>query len=130
MGLTDIQDFGEVGVKGTVSNISVENLLQKVQNVYKSDSLIFSYGPKSIQKIGICSGGAERDITLAIDEGLDAYITGEVSEPIMHLAKEGCIHFIAAGHYATEKPGIQALGDHIAEEFNLKVQFIDVPNPV
>lgn len=128
--LEEVKEFGQVGIQGLVPELSFEHLLSSVQKVFKSDPIVFAYGPKVIKHVAICSGGAQKDITLAIDEGMDAYITGEVSESTMHLAKEGNIHFIAAGHYATERLGIQALGDHIANHFDVEVQFIDIPNPV
>ena len=76
------------------------------------------------------SGGAQKYFEQAVSNGLDVYITGEVSEHIMHYAREEQIHFIAAGHYATEKFGIIALGDLIEEKFDIAVKFIDIPNPV
>jgi len=130
IGLSHTEDFSDVGIKGLLPGISFEELVTRVQKVFKSDPIVFPYGPEIIEKAAICSGGAEREIVRAIDEGLDAYITGEVSEPIMNLAREGNIHFVAAGHHATERLGIRALGDHIAESFDVQVEFIDVPNPV
>jgi dinuclear metal center YbgI/SA1388 family protein len=130
LGMTDMHEFSEVGWMGTIPPTSFENLLGKVKALYKSEPLVFDYGPQNIQRIGICSGGAPRSIEEAIDLGLDAFITGESAEPTMHLAKEGGIHFIGAGHYATERLGIRALGEHVAEKFNVDVEFIDIPNPV
>jgi putative NIF3 family GTP cyclohydrolase 1 type 2 len=69
-------------------------------------------------------------LALSAAEGLDIFITGEVSEHIMHYAREEKIHFVAAGHYATEKFGIMALSDHLSRKFPLQVKFIDIPNPV
>jgi putative NIF3 family GTP cyclohydrolase 1 type 2 len=66
----------------------------------------------------------------AIDAGVDAYLTGEVSEPSHHLAMETGTHFFAAGHHATERYGAKALGEHLHEEFGLAVEFVDIPNPV
>jgi len=128
--LKDISDFSEVGIMGRINDCTFDVLINKVQTVYRTDPFVFPYGPEKITKIGICSGAAQRDISLAIEAGLDVFITGEVSESVMHLAREGRIHFIAAGHYATEKPGITALGEHVAETFGLNVNFIDIPNPV
>jgi putative NIF3 family GTP cyclohydrolase 1 type 2 len=62
--------------------------------------------------------------------GVDAYISGEISEQTVHLARESGVAYIAAGHHATERYGIQALGEHLATRFELKHQFIDIPNPV
>jgi len=65
-----------------------------------------------------------------VAQGLDVYVTGEVSEHIFHYAKEEGIHFVAAGHHATERFGIRALGDHLREMSGLDVHFVDIPNPV
>ena len=128
--MIDIEEFADVGWMGAIPACPFDVLLKKVQELYDSDPLVFAYGPERIERIGICSGGAERHITEAIDNGLDAFITGEYTEPTMHLAKEGGIHFIGAGHYATERLGIRALGEHVAEKFDVQVEFIDIPNPV
>ena len=128
--MNDLEEFADVGWSGTIPACSFDVLLAKVHELYDFDPLVFAYGPERIERIGICSGGAERAITEAIDRGLDAFITGEVAEPTMHLAREGHIHFIAAGHYATERLGIKALGEHVAQHFGVDVEFIDIPNPV
>ena len=80
--------------------------------------------------IGIVSGGAARTVSEAIRLGLDAFLTGEPTESVMTEALEGGIHFLAAGHYATETHGIRALGEHVADRFGVRHVFIDVPNPV
>lgn len=82
-----------------------------------------------IKKIGWCSGGAQDYIYHAIHHGCDTFLTGEVSERTIHIARENAINFISAGHHATERYGIQALGDHLAEHFNVEHQFIDIENP-
>ena len=76
------------------------------------------------------TGGAAKQLPDAITAGLDAFLTGEPREPAMAEAAEGSIHFIAAGHYATETFGVRALGDELAERFGLEVTFVDLPNPV
>jgi len=83
-----------------------------------------------IETIGWCTGGAQGYMQYAIDAGVDAYLTGEVSEPSHHLAMETGTHFFAAGHHATERYGAKALGEHLHEEFGLAVEFVDIPNPV
>ena len=130
LGMTELEEFTEVGWMGTISPASFEDVLERVKTLYESEPLVFNYGPEKIRRIGICSGGAERSIGEAIDLGLDMFITVEVAEPTMHLAKEGGIHFIGAGHYATERLGIRALGEHVAEKFDVDVEFVDIPNPV
>lgn len=81
-------------------------------------------------KIAWCTGGAQGFMEAAIDAGADLYITGEASEPNYHLAHETGVAFIAAGHHATERYGIQALGQAIASQFDVEVEFIDLDNPI
>lgn len=85
---------------------------------------------REIKRLGWCTGGAQHYIEQAAAQGLDAYISGEVSEQTFHLAEELDIHYFAAGHHATESFGVQALANHLAEKFDLHCEFIDVPNPV
>ncbi|PWV61812.1 Nif3-like dinuclear metal center hexameric protein [Plasticicumulans acidivorans] len=84
---------------------------------------------RAIRRVAWCSGGAQSYIDLAIAAGVDAYLTGEVSEPTVHSARENELHFFAAGHHATERYGVQALGAHLAQSCGLQFEFIDVPNP-
>jgi len=84
----------------------------------------------SIRSVGWCTGAAQNYIVQAVAAGVDAYITGEVSEPTVHIAREAGIHFFSAGHHATERYGVQALGGYLAEKFGLDHQFIDIDNPV
>lgn len=128
--MTNLSQFAEVGLMGDIPACSFDDLLMSVQDVYHTDPLVFAYGPERIQRIGVCSGGAERYIEEAVAENLDAFITGEFAEPTMHLAKEGKIHFIGAGHYATERLGVLALGAYLSNEFDVKVDFVDIYNPV
>ncbi|VAW68191.1 GTP cyclohydrolase 1 type 2 homolog YbgI [hydrothermal vent metagenome] len=85
---------------------------------------------KTIKKVAWCTGGAQHYIEEAAAMGADAYISGEVSEQTFHLAKELDIHYFAAGHHATESYGVQALATHLAAEFSLKAEFVDILNPV
>jgi putative NIF3 family GTP cyclohydrolase 1 type 2 len=83
-----------------------------------------------VRSIGIVSGGGSSLLQAAIDAGLDAFLTGEPTERVMADAREGGIHFIAAGHYATETFGVRRLGELVAERFGVEHRFIDVPNPI
>jgi len=85
---------------------------------------------KKIKTIAWCTGGGQDYIELAAEQGIDAFISGEVSEKTTHIAKEMDIHFFAAGHHATERYGVKALGEYIAKEQGLNVVFIDIDNPV
>ena len=85
---------------------------------------------KPIQKIALCTGAAQGYIEQAVAAGVDAYISGEISEQTVHVAIESGVSYISAGHHATERYGIQALGEHLAHKFDLQHEFIDIDNPV
>jgi dinuclear metal center YbgI/SA1388 family protein len=85
---------------------------------------------EQIETVAWCTGAAQDFIETAVAQGVDAFITGEVSERTVDIARETGIHFYSAGHYATERYGIQALGEHLADQFGLKHRFIDIENPV
>ncbi|WP_336366316.1 Nif3-like dinuclear metal center hexameric protein [Marinobacter sp. C2H3] len=87
-------------------------------------------GPQQIRRVGWCTGAAQGYIQTALEAGLDAYISGEISESTTHTARECGIHYYAAGHHATERYGVQALGDALARQFGLRHTFIDCDNPV
>ena len=85
---------------------------------------------KMIETVGWCTGGGQDYIELAAANGLDAFISGEISERTTYSAREQDIHYFAAGHHATERYGIKALGEWLAKEHDLDVEFIDIDNPV
>ena len=120
----------DIGIKGKIARTTVEALFARIKNEINPEARIFPYGPAEITTIGIVSGGAAREANQAIPAGLDVYFTGEAAEYSMNYAREEGIHYIAAGHHATERFGVIALGQHLAEKFGLDIEFIDVPNPV
>ena len=83
-----------------------------------------------IKTIAWCSGGGQDFINHAVNKGVDAYLTGEISERTVHVARETGLHLFGAGHHATERCGIKALGEHLAEHFKIDVEFVDIDNPV
>lgn len=87
-------------------------------------------GASQIESIAWCTGAAQSYIDLAVQAGVNAYLTGEISEPTVHIARESGVHFISAGHHATERYGVQALAAVLADKFDLAHQFIDIDNPV
>ncbi len=87
-------------------------------------------GSEMIRRVGWCTGGGQGYIDQAIAAGVDLYLSGEASEQTFHSARENDISFIAAGHHATERYGVQALGDYLARRFALEHLFIDCPNPI
>lgn len=83
-----------------------------------------------IETVGWCTGAAQSYLQQAINAGVDAFITGEINEPAVHLARETGTHFYSAGHHATERYGVKALGEYLADTFDILVEFVDVDNPV
>jgi dinuclear metal center YbgI/SA1388 family protein len=128
--MTIAGNLGHYGIHGSVAPVAIDDFVQRVQSAFQSQVLHFDFGPRRITRIGFCSGGGEPGLLEAVKAGLDAYVTGEAKESTMHVAKENGIHFIAAGHYATERSGIRRLGEHLAEVFSVEVEFIDIVNPV
>lgn len=110
--------------------VSINDFKALVSKSLQRDVLHLPGGPEQVKTIAWCSGGAQGYIDQAIQWGADVYISGEVSEQTTHLAKECQVHYLAAGHHATERLGIQKLGEHLAEKFNLTCHFVDIPNPV
>ena len=96
----------------------------------RAEPLVFADGPDPVGRVAILSGGGSRYLADAAREGYDLYLTGEPAEPSMHLARELGITFVAAGHYATERLGVQALAARLAERFDLEWEFLELPNPV
>ena len=82
-----------------------------------------------VTTVGWCTGAGQQFIERAAQLGLDAFVSGEISEPTVHVARECGVHYFACGHHATERYGVQAVGQHLAEKFELRHQFIDIPNP-
>lgn len=116
---------GELKKPMTINEFAlhIERELERKPLVEAADNKVF-------KKIAWCTGGAQNYIDEAIMQGCEAYLTGELSEQTVHIARENNIHLIGAGHHATERYGIKALGEHLAKVFNLEHQFIDIANPV
>jgi len=134
-GLVDLEPFAPhkgtpIGFYGRFEEpLPAAELIRRCAEVYGQEPLVYDAGPDPVRTLGIVSGGAERQLNDAIAAGLDAFVTGEVSEWVMNVARESGIHFLAAGHYATERVGIRTLGEHLADRFGLEVEFVDLPNP-
>ncbi|MDP2828504.1 MAG: Nif3-like dinuclear metal center hexameric protein [Sulfuricellaceae bacterium] len=105
-------------------------LAGRIEEKLQRRPLVFGRDDAPIRRIAWCSGAAQDYLGAAIALGVDAFLTGEVSEQTVHLARESGVAFISAGHHATERYGIQALGAHLAEQFGLQHTFIDADNPV
>lgn len=110
--------------------LPIERLTERVAVVTERTPLVFPYGPERVERIAILSGDGPNQISQAIEAGVDAYLTGEAAEHVMAEAREGGVHFIAAGHHATETFGVRALGERLADRFGVRHVFVDVHNPV
>jgi dinuclear metal center YbgI/SA1388 family protein len=110
--------------------IPAPDLFTRVRELTARDPLVFDAGPPTIRRLAIVSGGGADYLADAIAAGADALLTGEPVERVMSTAREAGIHFIAAGHYATETFGVRALGEHVAERFGVRHVFLDIPNPI
>ncbi|HWG09757.1 MAG TPA: Nif3-like dinuclear metal center hexameric protein [Solirubrobacteraceae bacterium] len=107
-----------------------EELFASVRHLTSRDPLVFDAGPARIRRLAIVSGAGSDYLADAGAAGADALLTGEPAERVMSAAREAGIHFIGAGHYATETFGVRALGEHIADRFGVRHVFLDVPNPI
>jgi dinuclear metal center YbgI/SA1388 family protein len=112
------------------SQRTLGQLARSVASRLGRDPLVIGDLNKPIKSIAWCTGAAQGYITEAIAMKVDAYISGEVSEQTFHASQEMGVAFIAAGHHATERYGIQALGQHLSKKWGVKHQFIDIPNPI
>ena len=108
----------------------LSSLTKQLAQVLGREPLVIGDQSRHIAKIAWCSGGAQGYLEQAIALGVDAYVSGEISEQTVHLARESGVAYIAAGHHATERYGVQAVAEHLAARFGLDCQFIDVANPV
>lgn len=106
------------------------DLFARVREATDREPLVFDAGPERVRTLGIVSGAAANTLSEAIELGLDAFLTGEPKEHVMAQARENGIHFVAAGHYATETFGIRRLGELVAARFGVRHVFADIPNPV
>lgn len=121
-----------VGVHGRFADAerSIDSVIDQVARLYGRDPLSFPFGPQNVRTVALVSGAGGRCIHQAIAQGADLFVTGEAEEWTMNLAREAEINVIAAGHYATERLGVQALGEHLQTRFGIDVEFVDIPNPV
>ena len=134
VGCTSLEPFGRflnnfVGVKGICPPIAQKELFEKLQQIFGAPGVMFGRAKKSIQSIGFVSGGGHRLLGEAIAQKVDCFITGTTDEQVWSLAQEEDISVMAFGHYATEKKGIQLLGEHLSKQFQVAHTFILEKNP-
>lgn len=124
------QDLGFIGVSNTQAELAtIGALVQRLELELNRPVTLVGNVQAAIKKIAWCTGGAQSYFEPAIAAGADVFITGEISEPQAHYARECGVAYIACGHHATERYGAPAVAAHIAAQLNLEHAFIDIPNP-
>ena len=122
------QDLGFHGE--AAGGLRLDALVQRIGERLSRNPLVIGDPARPVQRVAWCTGAAQGYLEDAVRLGVDVFISGEVSEQTVHLARESGVAFVSAGHHATERYGVQALGAHLADRFGISHQFIDVSNPV
>lgn len=134
LGLVPQGRFGDdnLGWMGNAGSeiVTVADLASRVETQLGRAPQVIGDPAQKVGMVGWCTGAAQNMLGAAIEAGVTAYLSGEISEPTVHLARETGVAYLACGHHATEKYGIQALGRHLAASFGLSHRFIDIANPV
>ena len=123
--------FAGVGIGGRLRTpLAVGELAAAVAAIVEREPLVLAGGPERVERLAIATGGGGYELIAAAHAGYDALLTGEPEEPSLHAARELGIHLLAAGHHATERLGVQALGARLAEHFGVAHEYVEIPNPV
>ncbi len=122
------QDIGFVGVPPAPTTAG--DLARRMEQVLGRAPMLIGDPGGAVARIAWCSGGAQDYFEAALATGADVFMSGEISEQTVHLARETGMVFIAAGHHATERYGVMALGEHLARKFGIDCEFVDIENPV
>ncbi len=133
LGLTVEGRFGEqdIGFLGAAPGVATaEALTRHIAETFGRAPLLVGDANRQITRVAWCTGAAQGYFEQAIAAGADVFISGEISEQTVHLARESGVPYIAAGHHATERYGVQAVGAHLATRFGIECQYIDIDNPV
>ena len=133
LGLHEISRFADQNIAclGELEvPVTLQQFAMRVNDALQRTPQVIGNLAGAIRRVAWCSGGAQGYFEAAIAQGVDVFLTGEISEQNYHLANETGVAFIAAGHHATERLGIQALGEHLSKQFNLQHRFFDQDNPV
>jgi dinuclear metal center YbgI/SA1388 family protein len=135
LGLVPDGHFGEdaLGWLGHMADAEIRtvgDLARRIEERLTRAPMVIGDPEQRLDRVGWCSGAAQSLLGPAIDAGATVYLSGEISEPTVHLARESGVAYIACGHHATERYGVQALGRHLAEHFGIAHHFVDIANPV
>ncbi len=129
--LDDGSDAKRVWRTGSLDfTLPIEGFVERIRRTLRREPLVIAAGPAQVKRVAWCSGGAQGYFAQAIEQGIDAFITGEVSEQCYHQALEAGVHFIAAGHHATERYGVQALAEKLVQSHGLQHRYIELANPI
>jgi dinuclear metal center YbgI/SA1388 family protein len=123
-------DLGWLGMCADQAIRTVGGLAESVERRLGRKPLVIGDPQQPLGPVGWCTGAAQNLFDAAIAAGASAYLSGEISEQTVHLARETGVAYLACGHHATERYGVQAVGEHLADRFGLTHRFIDIPNPV
>lgn len=135
LGLQNLLPFGEyhgmaIGWKGTFAEpVPLSDFVRSIEAYYGHPALVVPGGASAVSAVGVVSGGAGKEAVQAAAQGLDAYVTGEPSEPMTYYCRESGLTFAALGHYATERVGVRALGEHLESRLGIETRFIEAENP-
>jgi dinuclear metal center YbgI/SA1388 family protein len=131
LGVNPARQFAGLGFGGPLAEpVDIEGFAARAKAILGAEPMVFDNGPRSIETAAVVTGGAGRYIADAARDGYDLFLTGEAEEGSLQASKELGIHFVAGGHYATERIGIKALAEKLAGRFDLEWEFIELPNPV
>jgi len=121
----------EVGYIGYISRYTeLDDLIARISDLFAAKPLVLPFGKKQVEKILVISGSSSPACEKAADLGIDTFLGGDIREEQVRVCEELGLNFIAAGHYNTEKFGVQALGQHLTEKFGIETEFVDIPNPI
>jgi len=123
-------DIGWLGFAADPDVRTVGDLARRIESQLGRTPLVIGEATQPLAKVGWCTGAAQNMLADAVVAGASVYLSGEISEPTVHLAREAGVAYVACGHHATERYGVQALGTYLAAHFGIEHQFIDIPNPV
>jgi dinuclear metal center YbgI/SA1388 family protein len=136
LGLEPGEPFAEhrgraIGIVGrSAEGIPFAELRSRCERAFEQEPFVWECGPERVHSVAVISGGAPGDFAEAIRLGAEAFLTGETAEHVMADARENQVHFVAGGHYATERLGIRRLGELVAERFRVDHEFVEIPNPI
>jgi dinuclear metal center YbgI/SA1388 family protein len=131
LGVEPERRFAELGFGGRLYEpVDIAGFADRVENALDMEPLVFDGGPETIESAAVVTGGAGRLLPDAAREGYDLFVTGEAEEWSLQASKELGIHYVAGGHYATERIGIKAFAAKLSERFGVEWEFVDLPNPV